>query len=190
MCGKMIEKTRTLECKDVRVEMRLQGPSPEVYRPGAPFIYGHFGYCIFFPEQEYGLSRKYTEGICDRNREGCGSRCGASEDLIGNVGVSAKRVSDYRLKHLRTEFEENGLCGGDVVAEIGEFYPVRPLELRRKLIGGSVLNEVTKDCRRIGSAAVYCTTEERGMRGLLRDERFGFKEIEDYPGEFMLAFER
>jgi hypothetical protein len=185
----MLEKTRTLECKGVRVEMRLQGPSPEVHRPGAPFVYGHVGYCIFFPEQEYSLSRKYTEGICGRNREGCGSRCDASEDLIGNVGVSAKRVSDYPLKHLQMEFAERGLYGGDVVAEIGEFYPVHPLELRRKRIGGSVLDEVTKDCRRIGSAAVYCTTAERGMRGLLRSERFGFREIDDFPGEFIRAFE-
>jgi hypothetical protein len=184
----MLEKTRTLECKGVRVEMRLQGPSPELLRPGTPFVYSHFGYCIFFPEQEYRLSRKYTEGICDKNREGCGSRCDTSEDLIGNVGVSAKRVSDYRLKHLRTEFAARGLYGGDVVAEIGEFYPVRPSGLRKKGIGGKVLDEVTGDCRKLAKV-VYCTTAELEMRLMLRNRRFGFEEISDYPGEFILAFE-
>jgi hypothetical protein len=186
----VLEKIRQLDtCKGVRVEMRLQGPSPEVHRP-SPLFYSYVGYCIFFPEQEFKLSRDYPEGVCYQKMEDCGSHCNVSEDLIGEVGVSARRVCDYDLAYLRKEFAGRGLRHGDVVSEIGYYYPVRPTEVRGMGIGGSVLKEVVKDCKRLGSAAVYCETAEQVMQSMLRNRGFGFEELAGRPGEFIRVFKK
>ena len=160
----MIEKIRQLDTgRGVVVEMRLQGPSPEIHRPNVPFSCATLGYCIFFPEQEYKLSRKYNKEICDKNREGCGSHCKGNEERIGEVNVSLLRACDYGLG-LRKEFAKRGFCGGDIIAEIDEFFPVRPIELRRKRIGGTVLNEVANDLRKNKVKAAVCDTR-RGRCG-------------------------
>ena len=172
--------------------MRIRGPLPEAYLPGAGFFYGYVGYCVFFPEQEFRLSKKHSEDICADGGKECGSRCGASEDKIGEVNVSAERACDYKLAHLRVEFEERGLLPCDVVSNIEHYYPVgHPAGLAELVgngIGGSVLNEVVDDCRRLGSAAVFCSTLEPEMRGMLRNKRFGFEEIGGYRGEFIRVF--
>ncbi len=161
----------------------------EFYNSNTPFTYGCLGYCVFFPEQNYKIKESYFGGICSSSQEKCGQSCNYSEDRIGSVTVSAWRVCDYPYEFLRREFADRGLCDMDIVAKIEQFYPVRLKELREKGIGGSVLNEVVKDCRGVGAAAIYCTTPEPEMRSMLRNRRFGFEELlPEFSGDFINVF--
>jgi hypothetical protein len=128
--------------------------------------YGCAGYDISLPESEEAKSWR----------------------RVGQVYVSSWRMRDYYC-NLKSELAARGLGDGDVVSEITYFYPLEQESLRSRGVGGGVLEEVVERCRDSGSSAVYCITNKQEMLRMLRNRRFGFEELPDFPGEFIMVFE-
>jgi predicted GNAT family acetyltransferase len=190
-----LERTRRIETrKGLSVELRLSGnPGYEYSDSSRTITYATLDYCVFFPKQAQGVpegsSRAYVCGA--EHRETCGQACECSEERLGGVCVSAKRVDDYDLNWLKDAFRKRGVDGNDIVGKIEMFFPVYPEGLRRKGIGGGVLEEVVKDCRRAGFAGVWCGTMEANMALMLRNPRYGFEELRPFCAEeFVAAFDK